>query len=179
MNESQQAAASAVEKLRFAATRREFDRLPSSELPELAMFALEAGLDTPSLRELAGELHPTWADTGPLFDRVLQDCGIAIRSRSLAGHALARTTPSRLSPVPSRPTRVRVAFGGMLPTSFGTTEMRCSLILSSSVSLASGRTTSQDAPTTSNKSAMKRKSYSTATPRRCGEWAAPSLNSDR
>jgi hypothetical protein len=83
-------AASAIEKLRFAATRRQFDRLPSSELPELAMFALEAGLDTPSLRELAGELHPTWADTGPLFERVLLDCGIATSPRLQAGNDLAR-----------------------------------------------------------------------------------------
>ena len=53
------------------------------------MFALEAGLDTPSLRELAGELHPTWADTGPLFERVLHDCGVATPPRLQAGHELA------------------------------------------------------------------------------------------
>ena len=54
------------------------------------MFALESGLDTPSIRELGGELAPTWADTGPLFERVLHDCGIASPSRPQAGYALAR-----------------------------------------------------------------------------------------
>jgi hypothetical protein len=89
MDESPQTA-SAIEKLRFAATRREFDLLPSSELPELAMAALEAGLDSPSLRELAGEIHPTWADSGPLFARVLHDCGIALLSKPRAAEDLAR-----------------------------------------------------------------------------------------
>ena len=90
VNESRQATESAIEKLRLAATRRHFDLLPSSELPQLAMSALEAGLDSPSLRHLAGELHPTWADSGPLFERVLNDFGIDTLSRPQAGHALAR-----------------------------------------------------------------------------------------
>lgn len=90
MNEGPQKAESALATLRLAATRRQFDILPSSELPGLAMLALESGFDSPSLRELAGELHPTWADSGPLFECVLRDLGIARLSHQQAAHFLAR-----------------------------------------------------------------------------------------
>ncbi len=90
MNESPKEAESALAALRLAATRRQFDLLPSSELPELAMRALEAGFDSSSIRELAGELHPTWADSGSLFERVLHDLGIVTLPQPEAAHALAR-----------------------------------------------------------------------------------------
>ena len=90
MNESSQEAESALATLRLAATRRQFDLLPSSELPVLAMLALETGFDSSSIRELAGELHPTWADSGPLFERVLHDLGIITPPPPEAAHALAR-----------------------------------------------------------------------------------------
>lgn len=90
MNDNSQEAASALDALRFAAVRRQFALLPSSDLPELAMRALEAGLDSPSTRELAGELRPTWVDSGPLFDRVLHDCGIVSPTQPEAAHSLAQ-----------------------------------------------------------------------------------------
>lgn len=80
----------ATEKLCFAAVRKQLGKLSSSELPHLAMFALEAGLDSPSLRELAGELHPTWADSGPIFERILRDFGITQSSKPQSINALAR-----------------------------------------------------------------------------------------
>jgi hypothetical protein len=89
VNESSHEAASALDALRFAAVLRQFDLLPSSDLPRLAMLALEAGLDSSSIRELAGELHPTWADSGPLFDLVLHDFGIVAPTQPEAAHALA------------------------------------------------------------------------------------------
>ena len=90
MNEIPHAVASAIEHLRLAAARRHFDLLASIELPDLASAALEAGLDSPSLRELAGELCPTWADSGPLFERILHDFGLALLSRHHAAGVLAR-----------------------------------------------------------------------------------------
>ena len=87
---------SALAALRLASTRREFERLPSSELPELAVGALEAGFDSPALRQLAGELDPTWADSGPLFDRILLDLGITPLPRPEAADALARHYASQI-----------------------------------------------------------------------------------
>jgi hypothetical protein len=89
MNESPLEAESALAAFRLAAVRRQFELLPSCELPALAMLALESGLDTPSLRELAGELHPTWADSGPLFERVLHELGIASLTPPQSAQALA------------------------------------------------------------------------------------------
>jgi hypothetical protein len=60
----------AIENIYVAAARREFDILPSSELPNLAVEALEAGFDSPNLRILAAESHPTWADCDLLFKQV-------------------------------------------------------------------------------------------------------------
>ncbi len=83
--------ASAVASLRLTAARLRLDfLLPSSELPTMAASALEAGLDSPSLRLLAGELHPTWAESGPLFHRALQELGIMPLSRPEAGITLVR-----------------------------------------------------------------------------------------
>jgi hypothetical protein len=59
MNGNSKEGESALAALRLAAAQRNFDLLASSELPGLAMRALEAGSDTPALRELAGELNPT------------------------------------------------------------------------------------------------------------------------
>ena len=80
----------AREVLRFAAVRREFDLLLSSELPALATLALASGLDSGNLRRLAGELNPSWADSGGLFEGVLRDFAIPIPARREAGVALAR-----------------------------------------------------------------------------------------
>jgi hypothetical protein len=65
-------------------------RIPSRALPQIATDALEAGLDTPSLRELAGELHPTLDASGPLFEEILDEIGVGIPDRSRAGLVLAR-----------------------------------------------------------------------------------------
>lgn len=90
MNSDSQQPESGHAKLRLAAARHRLDLLPSSELPVLAISVLEAGCDSPSLRELAGELHPTWADTGPLFERVLQELGIQFLRREDSAETVAR-----------------------------------------------------------------------------------------
>src|SRR5262245_34768850 len=59
--------------------------IPSQALPQIATEALQAGLDSPSLRELAGELHPTLDASGPLFEKLLDEVGVGIPDRSRAG----------------------------------------------------------------------------------------------
>ena len=59
--------------------------LTSEELPKIAMDALQNGLDTPALRQLAGELRPIMADVGPLFKKVLVQLGTNLPSRREAG----------------------------------------------------------------------------------------------
>jgi len=77
--------------------------IPSEALPRIATAALEAGLDSPSLRQLAGELHPTLGTEGPLFEEILDEIGVGIPDRSRAGLVLARAhaadiTTGTLSP---------------------------------------------------------------------------------
>jgi hypothetical protein len=86
--QSQSVKVKAIENICVAAARREFDILPSSELPDLAATALEVGFDSPSLRALAAESHPTWADCDSLFRQILRELGISI-NRSSAGLVLA------------------------------------------------------------------------------------------
>ena len=48
-------------------------QLPGEELPSLAVNLLQEGVDTPTLRELAGLNAPTLKDAGPLFERLLSE----------------------------------------------------------------------------------------------------------
>jgi hypothetical protein len=88
--ESTDAIERAKQELRYAATRHQFDVLQSEELPQLAVMALEAGLDTPSLRLLAGEMHPTWSDSGNLFGGLLRELDITPLPSHLAALELGR-----------------------------------------------------------------------------------------
>jgi hypothetical protein len=83
-------AAAAVAAFREAALHRHFGLIPSRELPDLAIRALEASIESPSLLELAGELLPSWSDSGPLFERILDELGVAGPSAEGAPHELAR-----------------------------------------------------------------------------------------
>ena len=88
---------SALADLRLIAARLQLDfGIPSSELPDMAVSALEAGVDSPSLRLLAGESHPTWAECGPLFRCALQELGITPLSRTEAAHVLLRHAAERI-----------------------------------------------------------------------------------
>jgi hypothetical protein len=90
MHETRPAALTAIENFRVAALRRHFDFLPSRELPGLAMTALEAGLESDSLLELASELIPSWGESGPLFDQILCEFEIEPFSHPAALRALGR-----------------------------------------------------------------------------------------
>jgi hypothetical protein len=84
-------AASALARLRTTAARFWLDfHLPSSELPTIAVAALESGLDSTSLRVLAGELHPSRADSGPIFESALEELGIIRLSQREAVATLAQ-----------------------------------------------------------------------------------------
>jgi len=71
--------------------------IPSQALPKIATHALEAGLDSPALRELAGELYPTLGASGPLFEQILDEVGIDIPDRSRAGLVLARAYAAQIT----------------------------------------------------------------------------------
>ena len=53
--------------------------LSSEELPKIATYALDTGMDTPALRQLAGELRPVMADVGPILTK--HSANLAVRSR--------------------------------------------------------------------------------------------------
>src|SRR2546426_5939008 len=71
--------------------------VPSEALPRIAVDALEAGFDTPSLRRLAGELRPLLAETGPLFEEVLGELGVAIPDRSRAALVIAKSYATQIT----------------------------------------------------------------------------------
>ena len=64
--------------------------LSSEELPKIATYALDTGMDTPALRQLAGELRPVMADVGPIFNKALGELGSTLPSKPEAGLMVAR-----------------------------------------------------------------------------------------
>jgi hypothetical protein len=71
--------------------------LPSESLPEIAATVLENGLDTPALRQLAGELRPTMRDAGPIFQKAVVELGITLPSKPDAGLIVAREYATEIS----------------------------------------------------------------------------------
>jgi len=71
--------------------------IPSEALPRIATDALEAGLDSPSLRELAGDLHQTLDAASPLFEEILDEIGVGIPDRPHAGLVLARACAAQIT----------------------------------------------------------------------------------
>jgi hypothetical protein len=75
-----------------AAVRFELGELGSDQLPDVAVKLLQEGYDSPSLRVVAGDLHPDMAETGKTFRDALQELGVRItlkealliRARSIA-----------------------------------------------------------------------------------------------
>ena len=83
--------------LDLVAAKWALGRVASEALPRIAVDALEAGLDTPSLRRLAGELHPLLAETGPLFEEVLWELGVAIPDKSRAALFIAKSYSTQIT----------------------------------------------------------------------------------
>ena len=65
-------------------------RLPSEQLPQVATDWLAEGLDSPSLRQLAGAGSPVMSEVGPLFEKVLAELKIATPKKEEALMFLAR-----------------------------------------------------------------------------------------
>ncbi len=80
MNEDSPATPNDAPDLQLAAARYRLGLLRSSELPTIAMAAVEAGFESGALCELSCEQHPTLSDHGTVFERALRDCSITIPS---------------------------------------------------------------------------------------------------
>lgn len=65
-------------------------RLPSEQIPQMATNWLAAGLDSPSLRQLAAVSEPVMSDVGPVFERALTELGIVTPKKQEALMYLAR-----------------------------------------------------------------------------------------
>lgn len=65
-------------------------RLRSEELPIVAGEWLSKGLDSASLRLLAGETSPIMSDAGPLFEKCLAELGFVAPNKNEALLALAK-----------------------------------------------------------------------------------------
>ena len=71
-------------------------RLKSEELPVIASTWLAGGLDSPSLRQLAGEASPIMSDVAPLFERSLAELELRAPGKEEALHRLARYYAERI-----------------------------------------------------------------------------------
>ena len=73
-----------------AAAFWQLELLPSEDLPPIAANALEKGLDSPSLRILAGEMEKVASIVGPLFLAALRELGIPLPDPASAQMTAAR-----------------------------------------------------------------------------------------
>jgi hypothetical protein len=71
-------------------------RLPSEDLPAIATDWLAEGLDSRSLRELAGVASPVMSDAGPLFERAFCELSIVPPKKETALWFLARHHAQRI-----------------------------------------------------------------------------------
>lgn len=76
--------------LHEAAAFWQLELLPSEDLPEIAVSALENGCDSPSLRILAGETKRIASTVGPLFVKALHELGISLPEVASAQMTVAR-----------------------------------------------------------------------------------------
>ena len=76
-------------ELRLAVARWTIGRLRGEELPEIACRAIERGLDSPALAELASMRKPTLRDAEPILVAAMRELGIDELDRRSAGFTLA------------------------------------------------------------------------------------------
>jgi hypothetical protein len=70
--------------------------LPNEDLPAVAADALEAGVDTPALRILAGERDPDVGELNRLFSKALEESSIELPNRSVAMANAAKYCAERI-----------------------------------------------------------------------------------
>lgn len=81
-----------ADPLEVAGWRMVNGELRSEDLPQLATDALVRGLDTPSLRVLAGQDPADVRDSADLFRRALDELGVSLPAHDEAAWSLARMT---------------------------------------------------------------------------------------
>lgn len=76
--------------LHLLAAKHRLGMLPTNELPQIGIAALEAGFDTPSLCQLAGQDSSDSEETRRLFVKSLSELGIELPSESEAGMSVSK-----------------------------------------------------------------------------------------
>ena len=79
-----------ISALDLARARFALGTLMSADLPVLATTLLAGGVDSPSLRTLAGVTRPTMSECAPLFERVMQESGLPPLEKQQAVRVLVR-----------------------------------------------------------------------------------------
>ena len=90
--------------IELTAARYVLGIVPSEELKRAADQALDAGIDSPSLCELAGIIHSTMSEAGPLFEAALRELSVQAPSKEEAiwivlSHWLTEISKGRLDPI--------------------------------------------------------------------------------
>jgi hypothetical protein len=85
-----------VDPLALAGWRAQVGDLPSEDLPRLATEALERGLDSPSLSELAGQNPRDVRDSRDLFIRALEELNLPAPDPTTAIRLLVRSTAAQI-----------------------------------------------------------------------------------
>jgi hypothetical protein len=73
------------------AAKYRLDLLPLSVLPQVAVEALQMGVDTPSLRLLAGESGSENDESQNLFEKSLKELGVEIPNQDEAGMIVSKS----------------------------------------------------------------------------------------
>ncbi len=76
--------------------RHSLGLLPVEELPDLALNAIQAGYDSPSLRQLAGASAHDTEEAHRLFAKALHELGLPVPPAPEAGLTLARDVARRV-----------------------------------------------------------------------------------
>jgi hypothetical protein len=79
-----------ISELDVARAQFALGNLMSADLPVLATNLLAGGVDTPSIRALAGVSQPTMSECAPLFERVMQESGLPPFEKHQAVRVLVR-----------------------------------------------------------------------------------------
>ena len=77
--------------------------IPPEAVPDAAIALLEAGVDTPAIRELAGLIRPVSAEVHPVLERVFEESNLPSISADEAGwrvafHTARQITTGQISP---------------------------------------------------------------------------------
>jgi hypothetical protein len=88
-------------------------RIGPDEMPNLACDALEAGLEGPTIRRLAGLINPSGWETDQILPRFMEEAGLACITPEIASVRLARELARRLLAEGLDPLRFTGHFEGL------------------------------------------------------------------